>query len=251
MRDIVANRLDALENNIRGKFSEHTRLELETCDKSVNSSMGRLEYVFGGYRLDSPANIDSMLNKLKRQLGKIKDVIADCRDDERRETIANLEQTSIEIEAAIQGLEKFEIEGIRPNAQDDYRYEDNITQLIEDETDKFILENRITDERIIAELKNEMKGLKRYLVNTHDEHSVNMKRSMKSRVNEIGEELVARNEEKSQSQRQDKGIPGLEDLVADEKDANNYFLKSKNEIAFKEVEQPTQESKSNNESLFK
>ena len=251
MRDIVANKLDSLSNNIRGTFSTHTRFELEECGKAIDSSMGHLEYIFGGYRLASPADIDTMLNGLKKKLGKIKDIIADCRDDERRETIRNLEQTSIEIDRTIQDLERFENEGIRPTGQDDYRYEENITQLIDDETDAFIQQYGITDERVIDELKAKMKGLKKSLVATHDKLSVSMKHSMKSKVYEICADVVARREEKTQSEKQTKGISGLESLVADEKVANEYFLQSDNERAFKEVEQPTQANKSKYEDMFK
>jgi len=239
MRNIVANRLDSLLNNVRGTFSEHTHSELKECEKAIDREMGRLEYIFGGYRVASPANIDSMINKFKKKLGKIKDIITDHRDDERRETIRNLEQISIDIESTIQDLERCEVEGIRPNGQDDGRYEQSITQLIDDETARFVSENGITDKRIIEELKAEMRGLKRTLVHTHDEHSVNMKYSIKKRAHEIGEELVARKEEKKQTEQPANGIPGLEALVAETDAQNSYFLESAEEVPVRQV--PTQE----------
>ena len=78
-----------------------------------------------------------------------------------------------------------------------------------------------------------------------------MKHSMKSKVNEIGNEVVAKREEKTQSEKPTKGVSGLESLVADEKAANEYFLQSDNERALTKVEQPTQADKSKNEDMFK
>lgn len=251
MENIVASRLDSLDNHIRGTFDRHTYFEVEECEKAINSRTGRIEYVLGAYRVDSPANIADMLGKLKRNLRQIKNIIEDCRDEEKRGTISNLQQTSIQLEEAIQGLERFEQEGIELTGQRDIAYADSVKGVIDSETDRFISENGITDKRVIEELKAEMKGLHRSLATTHGELSARMKYTMKAKVNEIGKEFVARREVKTQSEKQAEGIPGIEGLKADEKDVNQYYMKSENERAFREIEQPAQDSKSNNESLFK
>lgn len=252
METVIASRLDSLENNIRGTFDRHTSFEVEECESAINRRMRNIEYTLNGYKVASPAKIDAMVGELRSRLRGLKGVIESCRDDEKRETIRNLQETSIYLEEAIQGLERFEIEGIHPCVQDDIAYADSIQQVIDKETDEFISRNGITDERVIGELKAEMRDLQKSLDNTHGELSTRMKRTMKEKVNEIGEELVAKKQEKSQNQKAETGIPGLKGLVADEKESNDYFMRSDNERAFLGEQTTTREtSRKDLEAMFK
>ena len=246
----VAEGLSELENSIIGTFDSHLNYELQECDSSINHRMNRLENTLTHYRTYSPQQVSEMLRNFKSDLRNIKTLIAETRDTQRHHTVHNLQRVGIELEQAIKELEQFELEGIKPSRQDDFQYEDDVKHLIDAQVESFLKQHNITDERIKDEIKSEMKGLKRELVGNHDNISYRMRSSITSKVEMLGERLLAEKEQESIETKQSP-ISGLEGLVASEQEVANYDMRSQNEKAFKDEPTRDESSRKKYEDMFK
>ena len=191
---IVGSKLDSLEYKLRAAFENSEFVEIDSCNEKVRRLTNEVENLLNEYRAGSLAQTDSMRRDLLGRLAELTDVIKAQRDEEKRESLYALQSTSIEIEQAIEGLERFNYESVRPTGQDDFRFDNNINNLIHKETEKFIEENNIKDVNLQEQIRRKTNSLGKSLITTHETLSVKIKNSVRENVDRVGAELVAEKE---------------------------------------------------------
>ena len=249
MEERIGERLSSLENNIRGTFANYTDAEIQQCNVSIERTLNHLQDELVDNRIAGSSPVVNNIQELKSKLRQIRNMIEDGRHDEANETISNLHQVGIKLDDAIEGLEEFEVSGIRPTGQDDIGFENDVQKLTEYSINEFAEKYRINNPEV---MKKQLTRLTEELGRHHGEVSVKMKGQIKDKVEYLGEELLAKSKEEKEKGKDDfasklQGQTVSESELA-EKDSQNL---SANRLAFKDEPARDDSNRKNLETMFK
>lgn len=252
MEERIGERLSSLENNIRGTFANYTDAEIQQCNVSIERALNHLQDELVDNRIAGSSPVVNNIQELKSKLRQIRNMIEDGRHDEANETISNLHQVGIKLDDAIEGLEEFEVSGIRPAGQDDIGFENDVQKLTEDSINEFAEKYRINNPEVMGIMKKQLTRLTEELGRHHGEVSVKMKGQIKDKVECLGEELLAKSKEEKEKGKDDfasklQGQTVSESELA-EKDSQNL---SANRLAFKDEPARDDSNRKNLEAMFK